>query len=318
MENRAEIRGLESVTYGTKPVLIWLMVLGVPVIVIGISAMQFPDPVGLIAEFCTVMLVIIWLPASIWVLLTYRQSQFQTNSEGLYVRGVFRSRFIRWRNVKSIQTLPNWKYEFTTDQGRILFTPPGLSVQASILQHLRRYGLESDFKIPTNLQIIWNPEPTDFSIGTTWNNPEQVEMWPWSMFRWSLVLLGIVLMFLYYKYRHLHDLFNVLLFFYALLSYYANSLMFKYSPLVVRSITVTNDGLSIEFPKSRKDISWGEIRYVQTSKRYVYLLLRSGGAYIPLINGDKALHQVLMAISHGLGNRAQPLLFLVPDLSRTL
>ena len=184
LDNLPDLPALESVgtsTYGVLWVLslhIGLAFLGTSVAVFGY--LSYRDHLGTGA----IVGVGIIVALCVWLLLRLLSGDFcfTTDARGLTIRGLLRTRCIRWIEVKQASTRTTFAGEtlvrLVTNNGTVTVAPRSPDrrhsedrIVASIWQHLRRHGKADGIELPLGALTFWDRIPDALPRAMDWTNP---------------------------------------------------------------------------------------------------------------------------------------------------
>lgn len=305
--NPIVLPGIDSVKRGISPRLIWMLLICIPTIIIGISALRLKDPIGLIADFLVFMLIPIGLPIIIGVLIGYKYSQYKTDITGLTILGLFGSIHIRWSDVTSAKTLQNDDVEFSTTTGQRVIRLCDPYILASTLQNLRRYLPEDVLKFGESVQSFFVPIPDDFPEEIVWENPNSIRMWP-TYTRQGILTILLVAMIIDWVIRH--STLGMMLWYMPFYILLFINLFVADARFIARRVTVKADQLIIEVTRKSYVINWDRVQSIMCGKRGINIISREGTILIPYFSNDATQHQVLQAMSYRLRARVKPMLVL--------
>lgn len=302
---RVEIPGLERAARGLDPRVVWALVLGIPALIIGVSTLGLRDPIGLIADFLAVMLVLVGLPVIIWVLVAARNCRRETGPDGLLVRGLYGSKFLRWTQVNSVRTLGNGALDLATTGGSLTIKLGDPVLNASVMQHLSRYLPQDALQFDHATESIFAPAPDDVLADIVWENPRLIRVWPRylaviiSCVLWTAVIVDSIL------HRSQH-------FWCGGMVAPATTLILALgtdSRTIARRVTATADKLIVEYWRGRAEATWDQIYTINWGRSHVCIWATRFSAYIPTAERTAELDRLLRAISYRLRTRTRPLVF---------
>lgn len=310
MENRGEIPSLESVTRGMRPVVVWVLLIGLPVLAGGLYAAGLAGRVGSLATSVATVSIITWVAVIATILITWGDSRYETSPEGLTVRGLTYTRSVRWSDIDSVQADYNGWFTLSAADISLQVHLNDLHLMVSIWQHLRRYGLEKALYQWKPAKEFLSPIPEDLPEEFVWENPKPPKLF-WLWYTATTIYICIIIAFIIYVLiaREHSNPFNYLLVFLVI----SMRRYWKSPLLIARRVIATPDKLIIDLPHERKEARWEDIRSAIRDKTRADLLINKRTVHIPVRSGDKSAEYLVWVISQRLRFSSKLMVFMMPD-----
>ncbi len=306
MNPHIELPGLESIKRGVHPALIWsLLCVPIAAIVAIVALVVRGDffSCALAAAYGVPTLIIFAVPI---FLRSY--AQYLTTPDGITARGLFRTRTIRWSDVKLVTVMPDGKRRIVSDHDDMIIPISRIELVGSVWQHLRRHGMEQGFQLWPSARSFWEPVP-DLPDEIAWANPRPPSAWLYivgRLYPWIIIPLYLLHM---------------------LLSWFGwSSILVPWVPFVMlpailigqtawvpRRVKITPDLLIVDYGREHKEIPWDRVRLGMASdSSHRTFVWHRGGVSIPVRPNDPQVGRILWALSYKLRYQPKPSLFLGP------
>lgn len=313
MDDRTYLLGLESVKWGVHPLLVAAILIGVPAV---LATFPAGSTSGYALYFCALLMIAL-LVVIVPLAAIHKGTQWETNSDGIIVRGFFGRGFLRWSDVQEVRIrhnpLTGGPCCYLSSQSvtiPIRFEDPRFV--ASVWQHLTRHGHQDGLAIPPEAARYFAPLPDDIPAEVTWENPRRIRVWAYRIGLGLLYGSWSVAMIWWVWTRNTHSCGDALIAYPAL---YGPVLLIQWCRrplLTARRITVMPDRLIAEVGTRSRSIAWGDIRSAIWAKNRIEITARRTVLYIPWRLDDPASNKLVLALIRRLRSEPRPVQLPLP------
>lgn len=329
-EYRPDLPELESVQTNDVELLPFLLMFGGLILGVTFSIGELFVKYGQYLETGQKVLVSL-IPACVLFLVIRVLTgycHYKTSADGLIMRGLFRSRFIPWTDIREASTVETRLIKapllLKTDCVSVKVQPRGWGVSswngdcliASVWQHLRRMGLAERIKLNEVALRLWSPIPDSVPEELEWGSPAS-----WLTRVGAVLSVMVFAVFIIVVWDVLGKSVSKMFMMLSVTTIYV--VMLKETARVsmrrARVISVKRDGLQAEQLFGNTCIPWSDVTsaHWHYSRPRVYLVVESAvskkSIYIPYTEGDSKSEELTFAVIRYLRKAVVPQAILLPQ-----